>query len=85
MFVCFCSQSEQKESKRMGVYLINGVPTEVPGDPTAAELKRHLGKPTDHSVVVTLPDNSERLLLDYEPIPHDATDLSIIPQFRYGK
>lgn len=69
----------------MGMYLINGVPTEIPGNPTAAEVKRHLGKPQNHSVVVTLPDNTERLLAENEPIPYDATDVSIIPQFRYGR
>lgn len=68
----------------MGMYLINGVPTEVPGDPTAAEVKKHLRKPTNYSVVVTLPDSTEHLLRDNEPIPYNATDVSIIPQFRYG-
>jgi hypothetical protein len=68
----------------MGMYLINGVPTEVPGNPTAAEVKRHLHKPNNYSVVITLPDNTEHLLQDNELIPYDATDVSIIPQFRYG-
>jgi hypothetical protein len=63
--------------------MINGVATEMPAASTAADLKRYLERP-DHSVVVTLPDTSERLLRDHEAVPANATDVTVIPQFRYG-
>lgn len=67
----------------MSTYMINGVPTEMPATSTAGDLKRYLERP-DHSVVVTLPDTSERLLRDNEAVPMEATDITVVPQFRYG-
>jgi len=67
----------------MSTYMINGVPTEMPAASTAGDLKRYLERP-DHSVVVTLPDTSERLLKDNEAVPLEVIDITVIPQFRYG-
>lgn len=67
----------------MSTYMVNGVLTEVPETSTAGDLKRYLERP-DHSVVVTLPDTSERLLRDNEQVPANTTDITVIPQFRYG-
>ncbi|HEX7737974.1 MAG TPA: hypothetical protein VF458_24225 [Ktedonobacteraceae bacterium] len=55
----------------------------MPATSTAGDLKRYLERP-DHSVVVTLPDTSERLLRDNEAVPMEATDITVVPQFRYG-
>jgi hypothetical protein len=67
----------------MSTYMVNGVLTELPSTSTAGDLKRYLERP-DHAVVVTLPDTSERLLRDNEQVPANVTDITVIPQFRYG-
>lgn len=69
----------------MGIYMVNGELIDLAvNNPTAGDLKKCLGKPGDYSVVVILPDGSEKLLQDPEDIPANATEIAIIPQFRYG-
>lgn len=70
----------------MGIYMVNGSTVEIPQDNvTAGDLKQHLNRPDTHQVVVTLPGGQERSLQNREVIPENATDISVLPAFHYGR
>src|SRR5438270_9645612 len=64
----------------MSTYMVNECPVDLPLDnPTAGDLKKHLGSPENSSVVVIWPNGRAQLLQDHESIPLHATNISIIP------
>jgi hypothetical protein len=69
----------------MGQYVVNGEVVDIHGaSPTAADVKLAAGSPSADWVMATLAGGQIRKLNDYEALPAEAEELSIVPAFTYG-
>lgn len=69
----------------MGKYVINGEVVDLREEaPTAADVKRVVGSPSDDWVMANMPGGQVVKLNDTDLLPSEADDLSIVPAFRYG-